>query len=370
MMNPAESTLAALWSKLVAKHAGDWDLYGSIPVDVVRKLAESGALCPEVAPEFGGPGLDAIAAGRLAAHAGSLCSSARSLMTSQGMVAWMITRWGDHRQRERFLPALVGGETAAVAFSEPNAGSDLSALSTTLDIRGDEAAIDGSKVWITGASYADWILVFCRHGDGTAAVLVPSKAPGLEIEPVAHPLGCRAGGHAMVRMVGVVVPAEHVLPGAGDPFGLQIQSALAYGRLSIAWGCLGIIRACLSAAASHAARHEQFGAPIAKHQLVAGRLGDMYASEQIVTRLCEHAAAHWRDVSPDMVTAVFTAKHVGAIQANAVAASALQILASAGAHDGKAVARAYRDAKMMEIIEGSTEMGRLHLAEKALAVWA
>jgi alkylation response protein AidB-like acyl-CoA dehydrogenase len=174
----------------------------------------------------------------------------------------------------------------------------------------------------------------------------------------------------MVRLAGVVVPADHVLPGAGDPFGLQIQSALAYGRLSIAWGCLGIIRACLSAAASHAALREQFGAPIAKHQLVAGRLGDMYAAEQIVARLCEYAAACWRDSSPDLVTAVFTAKHVGAIQANAVASSAVQVLASAGAHDGGCVARAYRDAKLMEIIEGSTEMGRLHLAERALAVWA
>ncbi len=146
-----------------------------------------------------------------------------------------------------------------------------------------------------------------------------------------------------------------------------MTSALLYGRFSVAWGCVGILRACLAAATRHAARREQFGSPLAEHQLVAGHLADLFVAEQVATRVCEYASRCWDDASPEVVTAVVTAKHVGATQAARGAGAAVQVMASAGSRDGHVVARAYRDAKVMEIIEGSSEICRLMLARHAVS---
>jgi alkylation response protein AidB-like acyl-CoA dehydrogenase len=148
-----------------------------------------------------------------------------------------------------------------------------------------------------------------------------------------------------------------------------VTSALAYGRISVAWGCVGILRACLRDAARHAGTREQFGVPLASHQLVARHLAELLVAEQTATRACEHASRCWDDNSRDVVVATVLAKYVGAHQAARAAQTAMQVLASAGAHDGHPVARALRDAKLMEIIEGSSEICQLILGEHAAACW-
>jgi alkylation response protein AidB-like acyl-CoA dehydrogenase len=287
-------------------------------------------------------------------------------MTSQGMAAWAVQRLGTGGQHARWLPRLVGGDLAAVAFSEPGAGSDLAAMETTISSDGDSVVVHGQKVWITAAGYADLLVVFGRYQGASAAVVVPSAAPGVRVERIADPIGCRAAGHANVRLDSVRVPAANVLGGAGVPLPFLVTAVLTYGRFSVAWGCVGILRVCLAAATRHAAHRTQSGSALAEHQLVAGHLADLFVAEQVTTRVCEHASRCWDDASPEVVTAVVTAKHVGATQAARGAAVAVQVLASAGVRDGHVVARAYRDAKLMEIIEGSSEICRLMLARHAL----
>ncbi len=351
---------------LVGDQAGEWDRAGRIPREVLDELGRSGLLCAQVPAGHGGAGLVSLENGSLTAHVGSLCSSLRSVMTSQGMAAWAIQRLGTDRQCSDWLPLLVDGTLAAVGFSEPQAGSDLSAINTSVRTDGDDVVLDGHKVWVTAAAYADLIVIFGRYGSGGAAVVVPTDAPGLRIERVEDPLGCRAAGHAGVRLDGVRVPKANVLGAAGSSLPLLVTSALAYGRMSVAWGCVGILSACLMAAAQHAASREQFGKPLGQHQLVAGHLADLYVAERTARLVCEHASRAWDAGSPDVVSATVLAKQVGATQAVAGAARAVQVLASAGARDGHVVARAYRDAKLMELIEGSTELCRLLLAQHAL----
>ncbi len=144
------------------------------------------------------------------------------------------------------------------------------------------------------------------------------------------------------------------------------RQALAYGRFSVAWGCVGILRACLRASAEHARSRQQFGTPLGQHQLIARHLADLLVAEQVATRACEHASHCWDAGSPDVVIATVLAKHVSAGHAARGAASAVQVLASAGARDGHVVARAYRDAKLMEIIEGSNEICQLILSQHVL----
>ncbi len=352
---------------LVGDQAAAWDLAGAIPVETLRDLGKQGLLCAETPVEHGGIGAGSEENGLFTAHVGSLCSSLRSVMTSQGMAAWTIRRLGDARQRREYLPRLTGGELAAVAFSEPGAGSDVTAMATEIRADGDTVVVQGSKSWITASRYADLIVVFGRYGDGGAAVVVPAGAPGVTIRPVPAPSGCRAAGHADVILDAVRLPASAVLAGGGQPLPLLVTTALAYGRISVAWGCVGILRACLSAAGAHAARREQFGKALAEHQLVARHLAELLRAEQVATRVCEHASRCWDAGSPEMVMATVMAKYVGSTEAARGASAAVQVLASAAAQDGHVVARAYRDAKLMELIEGSTEICQIVLARHAVA---
>jgi methoxymalonate biosynthesis protein len=357
---------AARLEELVGDQANEWDRTGLLPVDLLRRLGADGLLCAEVPAEHGGLGWTSLDNGEFTANTGALCSSLRSVQTSQGMAAWTIQRLGEPAQRAEYLPRLTGGELAAVGFSEPHAGSDLSAMSTTIRPDGDSVVVDGHKVWVTAASYADLVVVFGQYaGGGGAAVVVPVGTPGVRIERVAEPLGCRAAGHAAVFLDSVRVPASAVL-GAGAGLGLLIATSLAYGRKSVAWGCVGILRACRDAAVRHAATREQFGAPLAEHQLVARHLANLLTGEHVATLLCEHASRAWDSGSPESVISTLLAKNESAQRAAEGAAAAVQVLASAGARDGHVVARAYRDAKLMEIIEGSTEMCQVLLAEHAV----
>ncbi|GAB3878314.1 acyl-CoA dehydrogenase family protein [Kibdelosporangium lantanae] len=356
---------AEVW-RHVRDNAGDWDVAGEIPRTILSGLGAAGLLCAEVPKRYGGFGMGSQESGSLTAHAGSLCSSVRSVMTSQGMAAWTVQRLGTKEQRDTFLPQLTSGRLAAVAFSEPDAGSDLSAMSTELRFDGDTVIVDGDKTWITASAYADMVVVVGKVGDSAAAVVVPTDAEGVSIEKVPHPMGCRAAGHANVRLAGVRVPAANVLGGVGQSLPFVVTAALSYGRMSVAWGCVGILRGCLDAVTTHARTRRQFGKPIAEHQLVSGRIADLYTAERVASAVCRHASECWESGSPDVVIATVLAKHVSATQAVHGATSAVQVLASAGASDGHVVARAYRDAKLMEIIEGSSEICQLELARHAL----
>lgn len=358
----------AMIDELVGHQPGSWDIAKEIPAGLLHKLGAAGVLCAQVPAAFGGLGATSQDNGELTAYVGSQCSSLRSIMTSQGMAAWTIQRFGDRDQRAQYLADLTSGQLAAIAFSEPAAGSDLSAMRTEITPDGDHVVLSGQKMWVTGARYADYLLVLGLHAGGAAFAVVPASAPGVHIETIADPLGCRAAGHAHVRFDNVRLPASCLLGGGGQALSLLFTTALCYGRLSVAWGCAGIVRACLTAASAHARSRQQSGKPLAQHQLIAGHLADLLIAEQVSTRVCAHASECWDSGSPEMVIACVLAKHVSAGHAARSSATAVQVLASAGAQDGHVVARAYRDAKLMEIIEGSNEICQLILAEHAIAI--
>lgn len=355
-------------SGLVGERAETWDLAGLLPEHVLRSLAGQGLLCPQVPAADGGLGFDSLLTGEYTAYVGGLCSSLRSVLTSQAMAAWTVQRFGDARQRRSYLTQLTHGQLAALGFSETTAGSDLSAIGTRIAPDGDGVVVTGEKVWMTAACYADLLLVFGRFEDGAAVVVVPAATPGVRMERIANPLGCRAAGHANVLFDAVRLPSDSLLGGTEQSLSMLVTTALTAGRLSVAWGCVGILRACLAAATDHARTRRQFGKVLADHQLVRAHLAELFTAEQVSTRACEHASRRWDAHSADMVAATVVAKYVGARNAVSGAASAIQVLASTGARDGHIVARAYRDAKLMEIIEGSNEICQLMLAEHVLSV--
>lgn len=358
----------AVVGDLVGDRPAAWDVAGELPPELLRKLGADGLLCAEVPASFGGIGASGAENGEFTAYVGALCSSLRSIMTSQGIAAAAVRRFGDREQRRRYLAELTSGKLAAVGFSEPGAGSELSAMATRLEPDGEDFVLEGRKMWVTGSSYADYLMVIARHGEQAAAIMLPSDAPGLRIEKVPEPMGCRAAGHCDLYFDRVPVPRSAVLGGGGQSLPMLFTTALSYGRMSIAWGCVGILRACLNAACAHAKRREQAGSVLADHQLVRRHLAELYADERAATAVCEQASRAWDAGSPDLVVAAVLAKHVAAGHAARSSAAAVQVLASAGARDGHVVARAYRDAKMMEIIEGTNEICQLVLAGHALSL--
>src|ERR1700733_14148293 len=156
------ASVRAMVTELVGDQPGSWDVAQEIPPGLLRKLGAAGVLCAQVPAGFGGLGASSLDNGELTAYVGSLCSSLRSVMTSQGMAAWTIQRLGDAAQREDYLPQLASGRLAAVGFSEPGAGSDLGAMATELRREGDEVVITGRKSWVTAAYYADLLVIFGR----------------------------------------------------------------------------------------------------------------------------------------------------------------------------------------------------------------
>ncbi|MER5206202.1 acyl-CoA dehydrogenase family protein [Streptomyces sp. NPDC002825] len=359
-------TLASLLTESVGESAGDWDIAGEIPRDLLRALGAKGVLCAEVAAEFGGAGLSGRVNGELTAHAGALCSSLRSVMTSQGMAAWTIQRFGSPDQRAAYLPRLTGGELAAVCFSETEAGSDLSAIGTRITDEGDEIVVTGHKVWATAAAYADLLVVIGTYGAGAAVAVIPASAPGVTVKKIPDTLGCRAAGHSDITFEAVRLPREALLVGSRLPMTMLVTIALTYGRLSVAWGSVGMLRGCLRATTEHVAGRRQFGKPLAEHQLVARHIADLHVAERTATFACERASTSWDAQSPDMVSDAVLAKYVASGNAAQGAARAVQVMASAAAQDGHVVARAYRDAKLMELIEGTSEICQLILARQAL----
>lgn len=360
-----------LLTGLAGDGAGDWDRAGRLPEQTLRGAGSAGLLCAQVPAAYGGLGMTSLANGELTAHAGSLCGSLRSVMTSQGIAAWTLARHGGPAHAG-FLRRLTGGDLAGVAFSEPHAGSDLSAMHTRIRVDGDSVVVDGRKVWVTGAAYADLLVVFgkppaAEAGGAGAVAVVPTAAAGVAVEPVPDPLGCRAAGHAHVTFDAVRLPVAHLVTGT-TPLPWLVTSALTYGRMSVAWGCVGILRACRAAAVQHARQRRQFGRPLAEHQLVARHLAELLVAERTAAAVCEQASRSADAGSADHVGAAVLAKYVAAGNAARAAATAVQVLGSAGASDGHVVARAHRDAKLMEIVEGSTEISQLLLAEQALAV--
>lgn len=364
-----ESPLAARAAvgDLVGAQPAAWDLAGELPIALLRKLGAQGLLCAEVPQSFGGLGATGQDNGEFTAYVGSLDSSLRSIMTSQGIAAAAVRRFGDREQRKRYLAELTSGKLAAVGFSEPGAGSELAGMGTRLTADGEGFILTGRKMWVTGAGYADYLMIVALHEDAAAAVMVPTDAAGLRIEKIPDPLGCRAAGHCDVFFDDVRLPASAVLGGGGQSLPLLFTTALSYGRMSIAWGCVGILRACLQAAAAHAKKRAQAGKVLADHQLVQRHLAELLVAERSATAVCEQASRAWDANSSEMVVSAVLAKHFAAGSAARAAGSAVQVLASAGAQDGHVVARAFRDAKCMELIEGTNEICQLVLAQHALS---
>ena len=361
----ARRGFAAWVAREVAPFAEDWDRAAITPPATVARMAREGFLAAAVPSEFGGAGMDAVTFGLLNEELGRGCSSIRSLVTVHSMACHSVARWGSRAQKEAWLPRMARGEAiGAFGLSEPNVGSDAGAIETTAQLDGDAYVLRGTKKWTTYGQIADVLLCFARAEGKPLALLVDLHAPGVTVAPL-EVAGTRASMLAEITFDGVRVPKENRLAGPG--FGLAVAlSVLELGRYSVACGCVGIIRACLDAAAAYASTRVQGGSPIAEHQLVQAMLAQMATDWRAARLLCLHAGWLRDQGDPQAAREVFHAKHFASVAATRAAQAAVQIHGANGLTAAYPVERYLRDTRVMEIIEGSTQIQQVTLGRWAV----
>lgn len=355
----------AFAAKHIAPHADAFDRQEAITRDVVGSLAEAGYLGSHIPAEYSGSGYDMIKCGLLHEEIGRACSSVRTLLTVHGMVSHAILRLGGEKQRTEWLPKLATGEVlAAFALSEPDAGSDAAGIHSVATDAGDHYLLTGRKKWISFGQLADLFLVIARLGaDGQiGGFLVPSDTPGLAVTPMSGLLGLRASMLAELELSGCKVPKDARVGPARMASGLVSTAALHFGRYTVAWGCVGIGEACVEASFRHAADRKQFGVPLEKHQLVRRMLTDMMTDVRAARGLCLQAGDSWQTNSPAAIHETLIAKYFASCMVTRVASNAVQVHGASGCINSGPVERYFRDARIMEIIEGSTEIQQVTIA--------
>ena len=370
MLTPAETArrdeFRSFGKEEVAPRAAASDRAGRLDDDLVAKLAGAGYLGATIPAEYGGAAMDDVTYGLLCEEIGAGCSSVRSLLTVQNMVAGAIARWGSPDQKDRWLPRLASGDAVAgFCLTEPATGSDAGAVETTFEAAGDEWWVTGHKRWVTFGRRAGVYLVVGRSAGGAIAALVPRDTPRLSLQPVEGQLGLRAAELAEVVLDGCRIPKDAIVARPGFGFTHVAGTTLDHGRYSVAWGCVGIARACLDASASYASTRAQFDAPLRDHQLVRRMITDMQVSTDAARLMCIEAGRLRTAGDPRSIESTMAAKYFASTILPRVTNDAVQVHGANGVDPAYAVERHFRDAKIMQIIEGTDQMHQLALASIA-----
>ncbi|MFJ9812226.1 acyl-CoA dehydrogenase family protein [Streptomyces sp. NPDC101158] len=359
----------------VAPHAVAWDRAEDVDRAIVKKLGAVGFLGLTIPEEYGGSGGDHLSYCLVTEELGRGDSSVRGIVSvSLGLVAKTIASWGDEEQKRTWLPRLASGDAlGCFGLTEPETGSDAGNLATRAVRDGDAYVIDGSKMFITNGTWADVVLLFARTNDtpghkGVSAFLVPTDTPGLTRRTIHGKLGLRGQATAELVLQDVRVPASAMLGPEGKGFSLAM-SALAKGRMSVAAGCVGIAQAALDAAVRYAGEREQFGKPIASYQLVQELISDI-AVDVDAARLLTWRVADLIDRGEEFATAASKAKLYASEAAVRSANNALQVFGGYGYIDEYPVGKLLRDARVMTLYEGTSQIQKLIIGRALTGVSA
>jgi alkylation response protein AidB-like acyl-CoA dehydrogenase len=351
-------------SQTVLPYADAYDREEYTPPALIKKIAQEGYLGALIPKQWHGREMDMITFGLLNEELGRGCSSLRSLLTVQSMVAHAILRWGSQPQKEHWLPKLATGEViGAFGLSEPNVGSDAKSVETKALLHNDAYILNGVKKWTTYGQRADLFLIFAQCDGKVSVFLVTKDTPGLVVRPLHGMLGTRASMLADLHLSDCHVPKEMLVGGRGFGLASAAQSSLDIGRYSVAWGCVGLAQRCLELSLEYANERKQFGVYLREHQLVQQMLTDMITQIQAARLLCLQAGHSKTLASPETIMETWIAKYFASTTATKVANDAVQIHGANGCSSDYPVQRYLRDAKIMEIIEGSTQIQQITIAQ-------
>jgi butyryl-CoA dehydrogenase len=341
------------------------------PLEHWKAVAEMGFLGMLIPEEYGGSGLGNLALAIMLEELNRGCPSTGVTVSVQNsLLGAPILKHGTEEQKRKYLPRLATGEViGAYAITEPGHGSDAGAIETVAERKGDRFILTGTKAWITSGASAGLIVVFATTdrvagSRGITAFLVEAGTPGLSVGKHEKKLGIRGSETVELILDGVEVPAANVLGEEGKGFRLALDT-LDGGRIGISAQATGIIAACLEDSVKYARERKQFGKPIAEFQPIQWKLSSM-ALDLDAARLLTWRAAWLKDAGLPHTKEASMAKLFASEAANRAATDAVQIHGGAGYCKDFAVERYYRDAKITEIYEGTSEIQRLVIARRVL----
>ena len=355
----------------IRPHAREWDRQGRFPLELVPPLAELGLWGMTVPAAYGGAGLDmmsiALAIEALASGDGGI---ALAVASHNSLCSGHIVQFASEEQKQRYLPQLASGQAlGAWCLTEPGAGSDAGAIQTRAVRRGDTWYITGTKVFVTQGSIGGVYVVMAvtdpqKGRDGISAFIVERETPGLRVGKHEDKLGVRSSDTAEVVFEDCEVPEANLIGRPGDGYG-QAMRTLEKGRIGIGAMAVGLGRAALEASVLYARERKAFGKPIADHQAVAFMMADM-AAEIDAAGLLVARAAGLADQGRPFRREASMAKLYASEAAARAAAKAVQIHGGYGFIKDYPVERIYRDVKLTEIGEGTSEIQRIIIAKSVL----
>jgi alkylation response protein AidB-like acyl-CoA dehydrogenase len=368
------STVADFVDREVVPHRIEWDRAEQVDRSIVGRLGSLGLLGVTVPEEYGGTPADYRSYCLLMEELGRGDSSVRGIVSvSLGLFGKTVLAEGTDEQRRRWLPGICAGTSiGCYALTEPGVGSDAGHLTTRADRDGDDWLITGEKVFITNGTWADLALVFARSGGdgprGITAFVVPTDAPGFSRTEIKGKLGLRGQATASLHLDRVRVPDENRLGEEGRGFNVAM-GALNRGRMSLASGCVGVCRGCLEESVKYAKEREQFGKPIAAHQLIQEMIADI-AVETDAARALTWVVADLADAGENIALAASKAKYFASEAAVRCANRALQVFGGYGYIDEYPVGKYLRDARVTTLYEGTSQVQKLIIGQALTGVSA
>ena len=352
--------------------ANEYDREEKYPYDVVDQAVEMGLIGASIPIEYGGAGYSVLETSIIAEEMFAIDPGIAFCILASSFGTEAIQEFGTEEQKDEFLaPVAAGEKISGAAISEPDTGSDVSSVSTRAEKDGDEWVINGNKMWISNGTVGDFFVVLCDTNpdadgryNGFSQIIVESDRDGFEADKITGKLGIRASDTAELIFDDVRVPEENLLGNRGMGFLQQMQFFDAT-RVGVAAQGVGIAKGAADAALEYAQEREQFGQPIAEFQAIQHKLADMYTKIEAARNLTYKGA--WQvDQGEDITKLASMAKEYASRIAVDVANEAVQVHGGAGFVDDFDVERLYRDAKITQIYEGTTEIQKNIIARELL----
>ncbi|MDI3287715.1 acyl-CoA dehydrogenase family protein [Polyangium sp. 15x6] len=338
------------------------------PMEVFKEAWEIGLVNPTVPAEYGGSGMGELENAIITEELAYGCTGIQTSLLANGLALTPIKLGGSEEQKKKYLGLLTSEPVmASYATSEPDAGSDVAGIKTRFAQHGDDYVLNGQKCWITNASYARFYVIFAtsnpelRH-KGIAAFIVDRDTPGLRVGKKEDKLGQRASDTAQIFLEDVVVPKANLLAPEGKGFKLAMET-FNQTRPDIGAGATGLMRRCLDECVAYAKERKTFGTPIANHQLVQWMIAEMAIRVEATRLLYQKAAWNLDHGVRDPIVSSF-AKAYGADSAMQTAVDAVQVFGGNGYVKEYPVEKLMRDAKVLQIYEGTSQIQRIVIAKQ------
>ena len=359
----------------VVERARENDRAEKFDRELASKLGEMGYLGAPVSEEYGGRGLDYVSYGLIVEQIGRGDSAARTVVSVQtSLVCGSIERWGTQEQKQRWLPRLCSGEAlGCFGLTEPDTGSDAANLRTKATKTDSGWRLDGQKMWISLANFAEVALIFAQTEPGSgpkglACFLVPTDSAGFSTQEIHGKLGLRASDTASIALDSVEVGDDALMGEIGEGFKVAM-TALDSGRYSVAAGCVGICQGCVDASVSYSTERQQFGVPLARFQLVQELIADMVVKRDAARMLVLRAGILKDEGKPSTIETSI-AKLYATESAVECANAAIQVHGGSGYVDDHPVERYLRDARVTTLYEGTSQIQKLIIGRDATGVSA